>query len=48
MMEADRVHLARTVVFWELQNPANHCYINSSMQAMVWATMHRQHFAFED
>ena len=48
MMEADRNQLARIVAGWELQNPANHCYVNSSVQAMVWATLHRQHFSFED
>ena len=47
-MEADRSQLARIVAGWELQNPANHCYLNSSMEAMVWATLHRQHFSFED
>ena len=47
-MVEDREHLARMVASWEMQNPANHCYINSSMQALAWATLHRQHFSFED
>ena len=48
LMEEDRVHLAKAVASWELQNPANHCYINASLQALGWATLHRQHFSFDD
>ena len=37
-----------TVASWIMQNPANHCYVNSSMIALVWACIHRQHFTFDD
>ena len=49
MIAEERNGLAATVASWVMQNPANHCYnINSSMIAMVWANLHRQHFSFDD
>ena len=48
MIAVERSGLARTVASWVMQNPANHCYVNSSMIAMVWANLHRLHFSFDD
>ena len=31
-----------------LSNPSNHCFINASMVAMMWASLQRRHFAMTD
>ena len=48
VIAADRSRLAQIVTSWVMQNPANRCYVNSSMIAMVWANLHRLHFSFDD
>ena len=48
LIAAERSRLAMIVASWVMQNPANHCYVNSSMIAMVWANLHRLHFSFGD
>ena len=48
VMTAEHGRIAMLIAKWELLNPANHCFANSSMLAMVWACLHRVHFATAD
>ena len=45
---AEHGRIAMLIAKWELLNPANHCFANSSMLAMAWACLHRVHFATAD
>ena len=40
--------VASMAASWVFANPANHCFVNASVLALVWASLHRFHFSMAD